>query len=219
MPAYGPIGDQLMSIYKRLFAAFGPQDWWPGDSPFEVCVGAILTQNTNWGNVEKAISSLKDRDLLDPEAIHGLSRESLAEVIRPAGYYNIKAERLQNFVGFLVKKFDGNLDAMFAIGLELLRPLLLAIKGIGPETADSILLYAGRLPTFVVDIYTVRALRRHDIIDGDANYDDIRALFLDHLPRDVELYNEYHALWVALGKKYCKKTNPRCKKCPLGQKD
>jgi len=214
---YGPIGDQLMSIYRRLFAAFGPQGWWPGASPFEVCIGAILTQNTNWGNVEKAISNLKGKNLLNPRAIYGLPRGSLAEIIQPAGYYNIKAGRLQNFVAFLVEKFDENLDAMFATGLELLRPMLLGIKGIGPETADSILLYAGRLPSFVVDVYTVRALTRHDLIDEYANYDEIRSLFMDHLPSDVGLYNEYHALWVTLGKNYCKKTKPRCEKCPLNK--
>ncbi len=217
MSEYGRIGDQLMSIYRDLLAAFGPQNWWPGESPFEVCVGAILTQNTNWGNVEKAITNLRDRDLLSPEAIYRLPRESLAEIVQPAGYYNIKAGRLQNFVAFLVERFGGDLDAMFAEGLEVLRPLLLGIKGIGPETADSILLYAGRLPSFVVDVYTVRALTRHDIIDRDASYDEVRSLFMDHLPEDVGLYNQYHALWVALGKNYCKKTRPRCRECPLAK--
>ncbi len=211
----GPVGDQLISIYRRLLSAFGPQDWWPGDSPFEVCAGAILTQNTNWGNVRRAISNLKNKDLLDPRAIYELSRESLARIIRPAGYYNVKAVRLQNFVAFLLDKFEGDLDAMFSIGLETLRPMLLDIKGIGPETADSILLYAGGLPSFVVDVYTVRALMRHDFIDENADYEEVRSLFMDHLTADAGLYNEYHALWVVLGKNFCKKTRPRCEECPL----
>ena len=211
----GPVGDQLISIYERLLSAFGPQDWWPGDSPFEVCAGAILTQNTSWENVRRAISNLKNKDLLRPRAIYELSRESLAQIIRPAGYYNVKAERLQNFVAFLVDEFEGSIDTMFSKGLETLRPMLLDIKGIGPETADSILLYAGELPSFVVDVYTVRALMRHDFIDENADYEGVRSLFMDHLPADVELYNEYHALWVILGKNFCKKTKPRCEECPL----
>jgi endonuclease-3 related protein len=211
----GPVRDQLMSIYERLLSAFGPQDWWPGDSPFEVCAGAILTQNTSWENVKRAISNLKDKGLLRPRAIYELPRESLARIIRPAGYYNVKAGRLQNFVAFLLHEFEGNLDTMFSTGLETLRPMLLNIKGIGPETADSILLYAGELPSFVVDVYTVRALMRHDFIDENADYEGVRSLFMDHLPADVELYNEYHALWVMLGKNFCKKTKPRCEECPL----
>ena len=211
----GPVGDQLISIYERLLAAFGPQDWWPGDSPFEVCTGAILTQNTSWENVKRAISNLKNKGLLSPRAIYELPRESLAQVIRPAGYYNVKAGRLQNFVAFLLDKFEGNLDNMFSMGLETLRTMLLDIKGIGPETADSILLYAGELPSFVVDVYTVRVLMRHNFIDENAGYEEVRSLFMDHLPADVELYNEYHALWVILGKSFCKKTKPRCEGCPL----
>jgi len=211
----GPVGDRLISIYERLLSAFGPQDWWPGDSPFEVCTGAILTQNTNWENVRRAISNLKNKDLLRPRAIYELSRESLALIIRPAGYYNVKAGRLQNFVTFLVDEFGGDLNTMFSMGLETLRPMLLDIKGIGPETADSILLYAGELPSFVVDVYTIRALMRHDFIDGNTDYEGVRSLFMDHLPSDVKLYNEYHALWVILGKSFCKKTKPRCEECPL----
>jgi endonuclease-3 related protein len=211
----GPVGDQFISIYERLLSAFGPQAWWPGESPFEVCTGAILTQNTNWGNARKAVSNLKNKDLLRPRAIYELSEESLSLIIRPAGYYNVKAERLKNFVAFLIDEFGGNLDTMFSKGLETLRPMLLDIKGIGPETADSILLYAGELPSFVVDVYTIRALMRHDFIDGNADYEGVRSLLMDHLPADVKLYNEYHALWVVLGKTFCKKTKPRCDECPL----
>lgn len=209
------IQDQLIFIYERLLSAFGPQNWWPGDSPFEVCVGAILTQNTSWENVKKAIFNLKNKGLLEPRAIYELPRESIAAIIRPAGYYNIKAGRLQNFMAFLMNEFHGDLDHMFSTGMEVLRPRLLGVKGIGPETADSILLYAGRLPSFVVDVYTMRALIRHDLIEESADYEEVRALFMDHLPADVDLYNEYHALWVNLGKRFCKKTKPRCEKCPL----
>jgi endonuclease III related protein len=212
---FGPVGDQFISIYERLLSAFGPQAWWPGDSPFEVCAGAILTQNTNWKNARKAVANLKNKDLLRPRAIYELSEESLALIIRSAGYYNVKAGRLKNFVAFLVDEFGGNLDAMFSKSLETLRPMLLDIKGIGPETADTILLYAGELPSFVVDVYTIRALMRHDFIDGNADYEGVRSLLMDHLPADVELYNEYHALWVVLGKTFCKKTKPRCEECPL----
>ncbi|MGB9713332.1 MAG: endonuclease III domain-containing protein [Dissulfurimicrobium sp.] len=212
---YGPVVDRLLSIYERLFAEFGAQHWWPGETPFEVSVGAILTQNTSWDNVSKAISNMKAKGILDPIVLYTLPYEMIADAIRPAGYFNIKTKRLKAFVSFLVERFNADLDDMFSIGLDKLRPLLLDIKGIGPETADSILLYAGGLPTFVVDAYTCRALLRHGLVDEDAVYDDIRALFMDHLPADVSFFNEYHALWVALGKQYCKKNAPRCEACPL----
>jgi endonuclease-3 related protein len=213
--AGGPVGDHLLSLYRRLLDAFGPQEWWPGETPFEVCVGAILTQNTNWENVERAVSRLRNEGLLNPLPLHELPAVALAELIRSAGYYNIKAARLKSFVAFLVEEFRGDLDAMFSLGREALRPRLLDVKGIGPETADSILLYAGGLPTFVVDAYTIRALLRHDIISEDAGYEDVRSLFMDHLPEDIPLYNEFHALWVALGKGRCKRGRPKCRGCPL----
>lgn len=213
--AVNALGEQLIDLYERLHQAFGPQNWWPGETPFEVCVGAILTQNTSWENVRRAIARLKERGLLTPRAISSLPAPNLAEIIQPAGYYNIKAGRLQSFVGFLLEAFEGDLEAMFDCGLDALRPRLLSVRGIGPETADSILLYAGNLPSFVVDAYTQRALLRHDVIDPEADYEAVRALFMDHLPEDVTLYNEYHALWVALGKHYCKKSSPRCSGCPL----
>jgi endonuclease-3 related protein len=204
-----------MSLHEDLLAAFGPQRWWPADTPFEVCVGAILTQNTNWANVTRAVENLKKEGLLNPAALHEIPRSVLSELVRPAGYYNLKAGRLQNFVGFLVEEFGGDLRAMFSLGLEELRPRLLQIRGIGPETADSILLYAGEIPSFVVDAYTVRALARHDIIGDEAGYEEVRSLFMDNLPADVELYNEYHALWVRVGKEFCRKTRPKCEGCPL----
>lgn len=211
----GPLEERLIFIYEHLYDHFGPQHWWPGETPFEISVGAILTQNTSWGNVSKAILNLKTKGMLEPLILYNLPHEAIAEAIRPAGYFNVKAQRLTAFVSFIIERFNGSLDDMFSIGLEDLRPMLLGIKGIGPETADSILLYAGGLPSFVVDAYTVRALLRHDLIDQDAGYEDVRSLFMDHLPLDVSLFNEYHALWVAVGKSYCKKGSPYCKVCPL----
>ena len=205
----------LQEVYDRLFNAFGPQHWWPGETPFEVMIGAVLTQNTSWSNVEKAIANLKEADLLDPHALYKVPVEELEELIRPAGYFRVKAKRLQNLLKFLVKEYDGDLEAMFARGLSSLREELLGINGIGPETADSILLYAGGLPTFVVDTYTHRYLARHGWIDFEADYHQIQDYFFDGLAQDVKLFNEYHALIVHLGKHLCKKTNPRCRECPL----
>jgi endonuclease-3 related protein len=207
--------EQLLDIYQRLFEHFGPQDWWPGETPFEVCVGAILTQNTSWQNVKKAIDNLKQAELLSVQGLFQMEEAMLANLIRPAGYYNIKAARLKAFINFLMHEFRGDLDAMFQTPLEEIRQQLLSIRGIGPETADSILLYAGGLPTFVVDAYTMRTLSRHGLIFEDATYEDVRGMFMDNLPADVQLYNEFHALLVALGKHYCKKTRPLCSSCPL----
>lgn len=207
--------QRLTEIYERLFHHFGPQGWWPGETPFEVCVGAILTQNTSWQNVKKAIDNLKAAEALSPQAMFSMREPVLAELIHPAGYYNIKANRLKAFINFLIQEFHGDLDAMFQRASEELRERLLSVRGIGPETADSILLYGGRLPTFVVDAYTMRALLRHGLIFEDAAYEDVRSMFMDNLPLDVQLYNEFHALLVALGKHYCKKTRPLCSDCPL----
>jgi endonuclease-3 related protein len=205
----------LEEIYRRLHAFFGPQHWWPADTPFEVCVGAILTQNTSWKNVRKAIDNLRQDGCLDVFSINDMPAEILAEKIRPAGYYNIKADRLHSFTRFLVSKYNGDVATMAREETGILRKALLDVKGIGPETADSILLYACGKPVFVVDGYTLRALARHDVIDEDSDYRRVQELFMDHLPKDVELYNEYHALWVAVGKDYCKKRQPRCAECPL----
>jgi endonuclease-3 related protein len=205
----------LTTVYRRLLDAFGPQHWWPGDSPFEVMVGAVLTQNTSWKNVERAICNLRKADLLDPRALHDVPLEELEELIRPAGYFRVKARRLRSLLDFLVERYDGSLEAMFETSLPELREQLLEVHGIGPETADSILLYAGNLPSFVVDAYTHRVFSRHGWIDFDADYHQIQDYIQDELPQDVPLYNEYHALLVRLGKDYCKKTNPRCAECPL----
>lgn len=206
----------LKEVYDRLFSAFGPQHWWPGESPFEVMVGAVLVQNTAWKNVEKAIRTLKEEDLLEPHALYQVPVEELAERIRPAGYYRIKARRLRNLLEFLITRYDGSLEAMFGTGLSTLREELLAVHGIGPETADSILLYAAALPTFVIDTYTHRVLARHGWIGFDADYYELQDHFESKLPRDVALYNEYHAVLVRLGHVYCRK-RPRCDGCPLAE--
>jgi endonuclease-3 related protein len=204
----------LQDIYERLIRRFGPQHWWPGETPFEIIAGAILTQNTNWGNVEKAIGNLKKNNLLTPDKLHGLSTVELAELIRPAGYYNIKAGRLKSFLNRLFEKFDGRLERLESLSTDRLREELLSIKGIGPETADSICLYAFNKPVFVVDAYTGRILGRHRLLEPGAGYEDIRMLFESSLPREVPLYNEFHALLVRLGKEYCK-TKAQCPGCPL----
>ncbi|HHD63884.1 MAG TPA: endonuclease III domain-containing protein [Desulfobulbaceae bacterium] len=202
-------------MYERLHAHFGARDWWPGDSPFEIMVGAILTQNTNWKNVERAIDNLKRVGLLSLSAMSELSQDLLAEYIRPAGYYNIKAGRLRNFFHFINKEWDGDLDSFLQQPAAALREQLLSIKGIGPETADSMVLYAAGQPIFVVDAYTHRILIRHEIIDESFGYHEIQELFMDNLEEDTLLFNEYHALIVQVGKVYCKKSKPDCSHCPL----
>jgi len=205
----------LGEIYQRLWDAFGPQHWWPGESPFEVMIGAVLVQNTNWQNVKRAIANLRQADLLEPHALYAVPLEELESLIRPAGYFRIKARRLHNLLKFLVERYGGSLEAMFRTDLQTLRAELLAVPGIGPETADSILLYAGGLPIFVVDTYTHRIFARHGWIDFDADYHAIQDHFQSGLPSDASLYNEYHALLVNLGKHYCRKTKPKCPECPL----
>jgi len=210
----------LTDVYDRLFAAFGPQHWWPGDTPLEICVGAVLTQNTAWVNVEKAIANLKAAGLLDGEResierLLALPDADLAALIRPSGYFNLKARRLKGFLGFVRDETGGDLGALFKQPLATLRPKLLAVYGVGPETADSILLYAGGLPTFVVDAYTLRIMRRLGVVDEGITYHAMQAMFERALPRDVGLFNEYHALLVALGKDLCRPRNPRCGDCAL----
>jgi endonuclease-3 related protein len=212
--AAGRVGALLQELYERLWDAWGPQGWWPGDTPFEVAVGAILTQNTNWGNVARAIAALKDQGLLDPQALHDLPEPELARLIRPAGYFNVKARRLKNFLDFLAQHYDNSMERLAAAGLATLRPALLTVKGVGPETADSILLYALAQPTFVVDAYTFRILSRHGLIAEACTYEELSHLFQEHLPARVELYQEYHALLVRLGKELCR-PRPRCPGCPL----
>ena len=205
---------QLTELFERLGNYFGPCNWWPGDTPFEIMVGAILTQNTNWTNVEKAIANLKAAGALSLGAMSELSREELAELIRPAGYYNIKADRLRNFFQLLEDEWGGDLESFLAQSVDALRESLLSVKGIGPETADSMILYAAEKPIFVVDAYTHRILSRHNIIDDSYDYHQIQELFMDNLEEDVALYNEFHALIVLCGKEFCKKSRPACADCP-----
>lgn len=209
--------DQLLKIYQILFNALGPQDWWPGDTPLEICIGAILTQNTNWKNVEKAIGNLKNADILDLKGLYTIDTGDLAELIRPSGYYNIKAKRLKSFINTLFMDFEGNLNNLLGLPLPELRDRLLSIKGIGPETADSIILYAAEKPIFVIDAYTRRIFSRHfPEIPEDIPYHDLQNIFMDTLQSDTQIFNEYHALLVMVGKNYCRK-NPRCEECPLGK--
>ncbi len=208
----------LLDIYHRLFAAFGPQHWWPGETPFEVMVGAILTQNTNWGNVERAIANLKAAGILDLHAMAACPPERLAQLIRPSGYYNIKAQRLQAFLQWLESRTGAQgLTALKTIPTPELREHLLNITGIGPETADSILLYALDRRSFVVDAYTRRYMLRHRLIAATDTYGDVKRLYEESLPRSRTLYNEYHALIVRLGKEICR-PRPRCEQCPLRER-
>ncbi|MBI2902888.1 MAG: endonuclease III domain-containing protein [Candidatus Methylomirabilis oxyfera] len=205
---------RLMALYRRLLRHFGPQLWWPARSRFEMIVGAILTQNTAWTNVKRAIARMRAERLLTPDRIDAAPHGTLARLIRSSGYYNMKAGRLKQFTGFLSTRYGGSLTRMFQTELPRLREELLGISGIGEETADSILLYAGNRPIFVVDAYTRRVLERHGLIRAGTSYREIQWLFMDRLPADAALFNEYHALLVALGKVYCQKT-PRCDVCPL----
>ena len=208
--------NNLLTIYKRLFLCFGQQHWWPADNAFEVMVGAILTQNTSWRNVEKVIGNLKKNNLLELKKLSRLSPKKLASLIKPAGYYNLKAGRLKCFLEFLRKSYAGNLKKMSAEPMLKLRQKLLEVKGIGPETADSILLYALNKPIFVVDSYTKRIFLRHKLIQKDASYEQVQNLFMRSLKPRAQLFNEYHALLVRLAKDYCLKNNPKCRECPLG---
>lgn len=204
----------LLQIYHLLYRSFGPQGWWPAETPFEVAVGAILTQNTNWRNVAQAIANLKTAGLLSPEALKDTPEATLAALIRPAGYYNLKARRLHNFVSFLWQAYGGSMTALAAADYLQVRQELLQIKGIGPETADSILLYALEKPIFVVDAYTHRILSRHQLAPETCGYEELQELFHTTLPPKVPLFQEYHALLVHLGKNFCR-PRARCQDCPL----
>lgn len=207
----------LELIYKKLYNHFGPQAWWPAETPFEVMVGAILTQNTNWLNVERVINNLKKYKLLAPDKLHRLPHKKLASLIKQVGFYNIKTKRLKEFLGFFIKHYQGSLKKMSCEDTYNLRLELLSVNGIGPETADSILLYALNKPVFVIDAYTRRILSRHKLIREDAPYDEIQDFFMKNLRESalVRLFNEYHALLVRLGKEFCLKDKPKCDICPL----
>ena len=204
----------LAKVFRALLEHFGPQHWWPGRTRLEVCIGAILTQNTAWINVEHAIRNLRRARVLNLPALHVAPLPQLAAWIRPAGYFNVKARRLRAFTTLVMEQFGGKLEKLLALPTAQLRMTLLEVNGIGPETADSIVLYAARRPVFVVDAYTRRFLHRHRWISAKATYDEIATMFTTRLPADEKRFNEFHALIVALGKNYCR-TMPICAKCLL----
>lgn len=197
-----------------MLAHYGPLRWWPGETPFEVMVGAILAQNTAWTNVEKAIHNLKSKKVLTPQAMTALHPTALATLIRPAGFFRVKTKRLRSFLKFFLETYDGDVAKMKRVDLTILREQLLAVHGIGPETADSILLYALEKPSFVIDAYTHRILQRHFLSSEETSYEELQALFTNRLAPEAPLYNEYHALLVNIGKDYCR-TKPKCSECPL----
>jgi len=207
--------ENLLKMFDLMNEHFGDLHWWPAETPFEVMVGAILTQNTAWVNVEKAISRMRERDLLSAPAIDKIPLEMLAEAIRPSGFYRLKAARLKEFVRFFLDHYSGDPARMRMEPLETLRKRLLTVKGIGPETADAILLYGCEIPSFVSDAYTERILGRHRILpQEEINYHRIRELFMANLPHEAPLLKQYHALMVNIGKSYCR-TEPQCTRCPL----
>lgn len=207
--------QNLKEIYNLLFAHFGPRNWWPAESDLEIIVGAILTQNVSWKNTATAIENLKEKGLLSIEGIKNVPLEELARAIKSTRYHTVKAKKLKAFVTFLEEKHQGSLEKLFDQPLELLRRELLSVYGIGEETADSIILYAGRKPIFVVDAYTKRIFQRLGVFPAKISYKEMQEYFQENLPREVQLYNEYHALIVGLGNKFCSNQKPRCTDCPL----
>lgn len=205
----------LRSYYEAMFSRLGPRQWWPAKTSFEVIVGAILTQNTAWSNVKRAIANLRGEGLLALRSLERARASRLAQLIRSSGYFRQKARKLKSFARFLRAEYGGSLNRMFRTPTSVLRGRLLAVHGIGPETADSILLYAGNHSVFVVDAYTRRILERHEIIRPHATYEEIRQLFERNLTPSYPLYNEYHALLVGVGKEWCRTKKPRCSECPL----
>ncbi len=213
----GDAGARLTEIYRRLLAAYGPQGWWPGDSRFEMIAGAILTQAAAWRNVEQALGNLRAAGIADWPAVHRMDAATLARVIRPSGYYNMKARKMKAFAAYVCERHGGDLDALFASDdMDGLRASLLGIYGIGPETADDILLYAAGLPSFVIDAYTIRIMERVGMVPaGRADYAGWQGLFHAAVPPDAPVYNEYHALLDRHHKEACTKNNPRCGGCCL----
>jgi len=206
----------LIDIYNKLFSEYGPQSWWPGDGPLDVVIGAILTQSTSWSNVEKAILNLKYSDLWSLESIHNINQDKLAGIIRPSGYFNQKARKLKAFAQHVCERYEGDLEIFLSLELPILRQELLSIYGVGPETADDILVYGASKPSFIVDLYTKRILGRIGVIEAkqEVGYEGYQKLIEDRLPRDVQLYNEFHALLDYHAKYTCKKT-PLCTECLL----
>jgi endonuclease-3 related protein len=208
------LGRALTDIYRRLFDCFGPQHWWPAEEPFEVIVGAILTQSAAWGNVEKAIANLKAAGALSPAKLRRIQLPRLARLVHPCGYYNAKALKLKSFAFWLGNHYSDDLDSLFTSNTDDLRQQLLSVHGIGQETADSILLYAAGKPVFVIDAYTRRIIGRIGLIPEKDSYVGYQAFFMEHLPADAAMFNEYHALLVRLGKGFCRR-RPLCPQCCL----
>ncbi len=208
------VGKELMEMFHLLLNHFGPLNWWPAETELEMMVGAVLTQNTNWKNVEKAIENLKRRDLISVQSLRSISITDLAKEIRSAGYYNVKAKRMKNLIDFICEQYQADLTLFLKEETGTLREGLLSVNGIGPETADSIMLYAARRPLFVIDAYTHRILSRHGMTDEQATYNELQELFMDRLPDDPELFNEFHALIDRTGNNYCRR-KPLCNRCPL----
>ncbi len=209
---------ELMYIYNRMFEYFGSRSWWPGETIFEICVGAILTQSVSWKNVMKAIENLKRAGFLELESMYNASDEAIEQCIIPTMYYRMKTKKLKAFVGHIMQKYNGNLTKMFNKDMDSLRIELLGIYGIGPETADSIILYAAEKPAFVVDAYTRRIFSRLGIFSEDVTYDEMQDYFMKRLSPDVPLYNEYHALVTGIGNRFCSNKRPKCKECPLRER-
>ena len=207
--------EVLMEIYHTLLEHFGPRGWWPADSRLEVIIGAVLTQAVAWKNVTRAIDNLKRANLMNINFIIDIDEEDLAQHIKPALYHRQKAKKLKALMTFIATEYNGDLDLMFAESLPILRKKLLGIWGIGPETADSILLYAGDKTVFVVDTYTKRIFNRLGMVDENISYQEMQEYLQKNIPSDLYIYNEYHALLVGLGANYCKKIRPHCSKCPL----
>ena len=213
--------ERMHRLYQLAFQRQGHQGWWPAETPFEVCVGAILTQNTNWGNVRRAIANLKAAGVLEPRPLYALPEAALAKLIQPAGYYNVKAKRLRAFLRVLVEEHDGELARLFAGETAAVRQRLLQIKGVGAETADSMLLYAGGHLSFVVDAYTRRIFQRHRWSCARTEYDELQAALARGLSwppygqTPLDFWQDFHAQLVAIGNTWCRSRNPRCGACPL----
>jgi endonuclease-3 related protein len=206
--------EALRAIFSRLLAVYGPQHWWPADTREEIAIGAILTQNTAWTNVERAIAALRSVGALDLASLHGMDETRLAQCIRSAGTYRVKARRLKAFAAWVHQRYAGDLDAALAGETAAKQAELRSLHGIGPETADAILLYAADHPVFVVDAYAVRVLTRHGQLEGSASYATVQDRLQRALPRVAADYNEYHALLVAVGKAHCRR-RAHCRDCPL----
>lgn len=208
------VHQRIRWIYQRLWRRWGPQGWWPAQHQFEMMVGAILTQHASWRNVERAVARLREAEALSVKPLRRMPRRRLERLVRPVGFFRVKARRLHAFVEWLQEAWDGSVRRLLRQPVEHARSLLLSVPGIGPETADAMLLYAGRRPVFVVDAYTRRICVRHGLVPERASYHEVQQLFHAALPRNTRVYNEYHALLVRLGKTYCR-TRPQCDRCPL----